>query len=478
MKKIIIICLFSFHSIFSNIVLADNSSARINGVTDFLIERANETYFYMFENKMRNNEKFACYFPTTYEYIKDGDLKALMKTKNIWKESLGSDFSILSIRAVSHGIKESVDFNKAAMRATDEYAEILRYLKIKIDGKEQSLSFIPIGATKNTKDLINGFYDVFNAVRDGLIGFNKKLIDYSDVCSEDRPVKDDLINEISALKGTYANLDKWVAHIDRHKSKIIIDIDAINADCKIDSTSSVCGIKDLVFEEMVPKLKAAFEKPVVKAVAGVVILNKYINDIKDRDTSTGKVVEAFKVIKDKKLEDSQTLKKLKHYLLFIAEVADSEEPGQVQDLLKEYTLPVTSFIEKREPGNKSFMISSYFGYGAGDVLNDDVSSDNASGFYIPVGLEYSMGLRNKSSVSFMLSPVDFGYPVSLKLNGVVEDLELEDIIAPSFSVAYGIRDYPINVGVAFQKGRFISPQDKEEKRVMIFVAFDMPLLAF
>jgi len=478
MKKIILICVFAFYNIFSSTVYAGSSSARIDGVTDFLIERANETYFYMFENKMKNNKKFACYFPTTYEYIKEGDLKTLMKTKNIWKESLDSDFSILSIRAVSHGIKESVDFNKAAMRATDEYAEILRYLKIKIDGQEQSLSFIPLGATKNTRDLINGFYDDFNDVRDGLIGFNKKLNEYSDVCSQSRPIKSDFIKEISILKGTYKGLDKWVAHIDKYKSQIIIDTDAIKADCKIDDASSVCKAKSVIFEEMVPKLKEAFEKPVVKALAGVIVLNKYITDIKNRDTSTGKVVEAFKIIKDKKLESSQTLKKLKHYLLFIAQVSDSDEPGQVQDLLKEYTLPVTSFIEKRAPGNKSFMISAYFGYGAGDVLNDNVSSDNTSGFYVPVGLEYSIGLSNKSSVSFMLSPVDFGYPVSLKMNGVVEDLELDDIIAPSFSVAYGIKDYPINVGIAFQKGRFISPQDKEEKRVLIFVAFDMPLLAF
>ena len=78
----------------------------------------------------------------------------------------------------------------------------------------------------------------------------------------------------------------------------------------------------------------------------------------------------------------------------------------------------------------------------------------------------------------MLSPVDFAYPVSLKLNGVEEDVELDEIIAPSISLAYGIKDYPVNIGIAFQKGKRFSVQNQEEKRILLFVAFDMPLFSF
>jgi hypothetical protein len=468
-----------FGAFFVNAAQSSNSSARIDGVTDFLIDRANETYFYIFENKMKNNEKFSCYFPETYEYIKEGDLKALIKTKDIFSEALDNDFKILSIRAVAHGINKSIDFNKVAMEATNEYAEILRYLKIKIGNEQYSLSFIPISANKETRDIINGFYDEFNNIRDEMLGFDNKLSKYGKTCSQDRPVKDELIKEIEKLEKTYKSLEDWLAHINKYKSKVKVDLAEIEKDCKIDPKLKVCELKDKAFNEILPKLKESFEKPVVKAVAGIVILNKYIKNIKKRTTYTGKVVEAFKVIKDKKLEDKPTLKKLKHYALFIAQVADSNSPDQVQGLLKEYALPVTSFLAKREPGEKSLMISAYFGYGAGAVLNDDdIPSDNMSGFYVPVGFEFSKGLSDGSSISLMLSPVDFGYPVSLKLNGEVEDVESDDIIAPSISIAYGIKDYPVNVGLAFQKGRKFALQNKEEKRIMIFVAFDMPLFSF
>ena len=51
-----------------------SSSQRIEGVTNFLVERANDTYFYIFENKMKNNDEFKCYLPNTYQYIEEGAL--------------------------------------------------------------------------------------------------------------------------------------------------------------------------------------------------------------------------------------------------------------------------------------------------------------------------------------------------------------------------------------------------------------------
>ena len=479
MKKTIAITLMLLGITFANAIQASNSSARIDGVTDFLIERANETYFYMFESKMKNNDKFACYFPETYSYIKEGNLKALIKTQDIFSEALDSDLKTLNIRAVAHGINKSIDFNKIAMKSTDEYAEVLRYLKVNIGGEQYSLSFIPIGASKETRDIINGFYDDFNNVRDEMLAFNKKLLNYGSTCSHENPTKAGLIKEIEKLEKTFKSLEDWLAHINKYKSKVKVDIAAIEKDCKIDPKLNVCKLKDKVFNEMVPKLKASFDKPVVKAVAGIVILNKYIKNISKRNTYTGKVVEAFKVIKDEELESKPTLKKLKHYALFIAQVADSDSPDQVQGLLKEYALPVTSFLAKREPGENNFLVSAYFGYGAGKVLNDDeIPSDNSTGFYVPIGFEFSKGLNSGASISLMLSPVDFGYPISLKLNGEVEDVEFDDIFAPSISVAYGIKDYPVNVGLAFQKGRKFALQNKQEKRIMIFVAFDMPLFSF
>lgn len=217
----------------------------------------------------------------------------------------------------------------------------------------------------------------------------------------------------------------------------------------------------------------------IRAMAYLAALDKYIKNIQKRQSYTGKVVEAFKVIKEEKLEDSEQLLKLKRYALFIAQVADSTSPEQIEGLLKEYTLPVTSFLAKREAGDSMLMVTSYLGYSAGKVMNDDkLVSDNLSGFYVPVGFEYSRGLHHGGSLSVMLSPVDFGYPVSLKLNGMEENIEFDEIAAPSISLAYGIKDYPVNIGIAFQKGKRFALQNQEEKRLLLFIAFDMPLLAF
>ena len=190
-------------------------------------------------------------------------------------------------------------------------------------------------------------------------------------------------------------------------------------------------------------------------------------------------MEAFKVIKEEQLEANQKLKKVKHYAMFIAQLADADNADSVEDILKEYTLPVSSFLSKREAGKSSLMISSYFGYAGGRIENEDeVTSSNSSGFYVPVGFEYSYGLSGGSALSFMFSPFDFGYPISLKMNGEEADVKLDDIVAPSVSIAYGISDYPINIGIAYQKGKTTGANIKQEERTLFFIAFDMPLFSF
>ncbi len=457
----------------------ENATARINGITQFLVDRANESYFYVFENKMKNNKKFACYFPETYSYVKDGDLKALIKTREIWQETMDNDFAILHARVVAHGIKATVDLNKVAMVATNEYAELLQYLKIKIDNETYALSFIPIDASQNVRNIINGFYDDFNLVRNRLLQFDNDLKDYENVCSYSRPTSEEIQAEIRKIEASNKDLDRWLKHIQKYKSNVRVDIDAIDSDCKSSPNLAACKLRDKLFEELVPEIKQSLETPMARAVVYLAALDKYIKNIQKRQSYTAKVIEAFKVIKEEQLEDAEQLVKLKRYALFIAQIADSTSSEQIEGLLKEYTLPVTSFLAKRQAGENVLMVTSYLGYSAGSVINDDkIASDNLSGFYAPIGLEYSRGLHNGASVSLMLSPVDFGYPVSLKLNGMEENIELDEIVAPSISLAYGIKDYPINIGIAFQKGKRFTLQNQEEKRLLLFIAFDMPLFAF
>ncbi|TNF34415.1 MAG: hypothetical protein EP315_07260 [Gammaproteobacteria bacterium] len=460
-------------------VIRSNAASRIDGVTRFLVDRANESYFYIFEKKMRDNQKFACYFPETYSYIQDGDLKALLKTREIWQETMDNDFKTLQARVVAHGINATIHLDKVAMKATNEYAELLRYLMIKIGDETYALSAIPLDASPEVKAIINGFTTEFNTFRDQLLQFDSRLSAFENLCTLNQPTADELKAEIDKLQESYRGMERWLQHIQQYKSDIKVDLQAIDADCKTQPDLKVCEYRDRVFDEMLPKIKQVLEKPLVRATAYLVALNQYINNIDRRESYTAKVVEAFKVIREEKLEDNEQIMKFKRYALFIAQVADSSSAEQVENLLKEYTLPVTSFLAKREHGESVMMITAYMGYSAGTVLNDDmITSDNLSGFYVPIGLEYSRGLHNGASLSLMLSPVDFGYPVSLKLNGIEENIEFDEIVAPSISLAYGIKNYPVNFGIAFQKGKRFDVQNQEEKRLLLFIAFDMPLFAF
>ena len=71
--------------------------------------------------------------------------------------------------------------------------------------------------------------------------------------------------------------------------------------------------------------------------------------------------------------------------------------------------------------------------------------------------------------------LDFGYPVSLKLNNVDDEVDLNQIVAPSLSVAYGFRNYPVVVGATYQKGRKDLRSNEFEDFSFLFIAYDMPL---
>jgi len=132
---------------------------------------------------------------------------------------------------------------------------------------------------------------------------------------------------------------------------------------------------------------------------------------------------------------------------------------------------------KREKYKSHVFVSSYLGIFYGDVLNSkSVGNANRNGIFAPVGVEYSYGHRSGNSLSVLVAPFDFGYPISLKLNGVTSSAKLSDVIAPSVMVARGFANYPLAVGAVYQRGRKEETTGAVEQRVMLFFGFDMPLL--
>lgn len=67
------------------------ASSRIEGVADFLMERANSTTASMFEKKINSNPLIKDYFPNTSNILKSFDLKTLMLNDGLWKDNVEKD---------------------------------------------------------------------------------------------------------------------------------------------------------------------------------------------------------------------------------------------------------------------------------------------------------------------------------------------------------------------------------------------------
>jgi hypothetical protein len=195
----------------------------------------------------------------------------------------------------------------------------------------------------------------------------------------------------------------------------------------------------------------------------------------DKEPYTDRALVALSLLKGSELFDSASQERLSKSVMFFASIADAQDKEAVKAILAAYVLPPVSYAEKRKLG-EGFFITSYFGVAASST-NIHHSSEEASkgGLFVPVGVEYNHGFSGGSSLSVMLSPFDFAYPVNLKLNGITDNYDVKEIVSPSVTIAYGIKDYPLNIGLGYQQGRKLNDVNKAETRILLFVSFDMPL---
>ena len=190
---------------------------------------------------------------------------------------------------------------------------------------------------------------------------------------------------------------------------------------------------------------------------------------------TERALVALELLEDSNQFNDAEMDRLRRSVTFFVSIADAEDKDAVKSILEAYTLPAVSYTEKRKQGHGIF-ISSYLGAGFADSdVHDSEEKGSDGGLFVPVGLEYNYGYPDGHSWSVMLSPIDMAYPVNLKLRGIEEDVEFDELIAPSLAVAYGFEDLPVNAGIAYQKGRQLDDVDKTEEKWLLFVTFDLPL---
>ena len=88
------ILLVSTLALFSSQILqaADPETILVQGTTDFLLDRANDNYIYVFERKLISNPLMQKYLPATLRVARAGDLRSLLTHRELWKDALEKDF--------------------------------------------------------------------------------------------------------------------------------------------------------------------------------------------------------------------------------------------------------------------------------------------------------------------------------------------------------------------------------------------------
>lgn len=457
----------------------EKDDARIQAVAEFLVERAEANLMYSFENRLKKDEELKCYFPETYAHIMQGNLRVLISARDEWQRVLKRDIDSLIVGAVAHKLAESIELSRANVEAIDAYLQVAQVLDIEYQGKPYRIDFIDLKDRNNGElvSLINGFYDDFNNLNKQLQSFNSLLIQYAsnDPCAVPHISSGKFRQHIDNISYAFTQLSGLIEHIEKHGARLQVNQSRLNNMCSNNPDLEICHLKERLLEQWLPLAKRKLDTPLGKVTAAVMAITAYLKETEGQDY-TFRALRAMELLKDSGM-DEQKLAQLKNNVLFFARLADAKDKADAKVVLQEYTLPPVSFMIKRQPpGSAHWLISSYFGYSGGQTLDGRNKDVTYNGMFVPVGLEYSYALSSGASMSAMLAPFDFGYPVSLQLNGSDLGVGADQIVAPSLSLSYGFADYPLVLGLSLQQGRDIGNGDTREKRAMLFLAFDMPLL--
>ncbi len=446
---------------------------RIQAVAEFLIERAEANLIYSFENRLKKDEELKCYFPATYAHIMQGNLRILISARGEWQRALESDIDTLMVRAVAHELVKGLDLSSIGMTATNDFLEAAEF--IDLDG--YPLNSMPVGATPEQRQLINGFYSDFLKLREELQEIDNMLAGFAgdDPCTMPVMSSADFKAHVEKLSAAIEGMKGLSTHIEKHGGKLRFDKARLSQACAADPRRGICELRDKALHQWLPTLRAQLNKPLVKVSASLVVLALYIKETEGQDY-TSRVLRAMELL-EKGGMNKQKLARLKNNVLFFARLADARTKEEAKAVLQEYTLPPVSFMIKRQPpGGAHWLLSSYFAYAGGLTLDGPGKDKAYQGMFVPVGLEYSRALNSGASMSLMLAPFDFGYPVSMQLNGSDLGVGVDQVVAPSVSLTYGFADYPLAMGLSLQQGRDVGNGDSRENRAMLFFAFDMPLL--
>ncbi|MCK4911708.1 MAG: hypothetical protein KAR83_08690 [Thermodesulfovibrionales bacterium] len=449
--SIVFVVVACFMLLLSSGTASADDKERIDGVAQFLLDRANANSRYVFEKKLKSNEALKLYLPTVYSYLEDYGLSAILQSKpGMWKRAVENDLDDL-LHRYNDILKQ-----KSALYIINELDKMIGDMPYTVNGVKCSLE------TRYTTASPCLNIQVEIAHEYGLI--LNELLDTLESASSLESMKKGFESSLNKFNVLISNESYGISSIDE-KSNKVGELKSIWSGFELRDLKVANEIARLIKEYGQPNITTSEKVDISLKVIAIMVENYKKDIFSDNDAYEAHV---------------QYFERYRAYAFMFAQIADAENAENVQAILTAYTLPPVSFGVKREEG-VHLTISSYLGVAGGAEFSDadSLSSENRDEFVrliAPIGFEYSLGSKNKYSYSLFISVVDFGAAVSAQVSGSEHDLEFEDLFAPGIFGVFGLKDWPLAIGVGYQKTRALNNGGEDVHNVLVFAAFDMPLL--
>jgi hypothetical protein len=404
-------------------VFALNEKAIIDGTAQFLIERAQQNYLYLFEKKIKSNKMFDTCFPKTKNALNNMDLSLLLTNQKYIKENIVADmnrlWSTFTFKALEKSksiINDSLLSVGYALYNYDKQLDttLLHQTKGQIDSL-----FITINKFKRNKDSLLVYAKTFCELLDTMPIYHMFFNHYLNLLKND---------EIKEKLRKNPEIIKFIGDQKYYSVYISNWVDNIAIVC--DSTNSFST-----------RVSSALN--VIHIITGPVGKKKF---------------DSFKQI-----------------CMFFAQIADAENSETVKQILKSVTLPPVSFMMKRNEGKSCFLINAYLGPAVGMEFNYHTSVFLYE-LSAPICPEYSHGF-SWGSVGIFVPIVDFGKAVNAKIYQQ-ETPKFADLFFIGIGAAYGIPNLPLSINLIYSYGPGVKSSGFNRSHVSTSLAFDMPLWVF
>ena len=204
-------------------------------------------------------------------------------------------------------------------------------------------------------------------------------------------------------------------------------------------------------------------------------------------------------IKDVLLSVSQNLNytidpKVMALVNFVNDMASADDAVAVQKAIESFALPTGSYSIKRK-AQFNLSVNSYPGVVAGMELSwksNATSKAFAMGLTAPVGLSFTWGQDNQSSLGFFIPVIDIGAVTRFRLDNdnetkTLPELSFKNIFSPGLYGHYGFKKSPLSLYLGAQYGPELKEVTKnattgadeskfyESMRIGFGIVLDIPL---